>query len=83
DQADGLVSALNKAYADVEFKLYLGLKHISPFLEDAVEQMHNNGITEAITVGLAQHYSSFSEGSYDKRADEAAATYGIQLTHVK
>jgi hypothetical protein len=26
DQADALVSALNKAYADVEFKLYLGLK---------------------------------------------------------
>jgi protoheme ferro-lyase len=33
DQADALVSALNKAYADVEFKLYLGLKHISPFID--------------------------------------------------
>ncbi|HFE4914170.1 TPA: ferrochelatase [Staphylococcus aureus] len=83
DQADALVSALNKAYADVEFKLYLGLKHISPFIEDAVEQMHNDGITEAITVVLAPHYSSFSVGSYDKRADEEAAKYGIQLTHVK
>ncbi|HCY6397682.1 TPA: ferrochelatase [Staphylococcus aureus] len=83
DQADALVSTLNKAYADVEFKLYLGLKHISPFIEDAVEQMHKDGITEAITVVLAPHYSSFSVGSYDKRADEEAAKYGIQLTHVK
>ncbi len=39
-----LASALNKAYADVEFKLYLALKHISPFIEDAVEQMHNDGL---------------------------------------
>ncbi len=63
-EADALVSALNKAYADVDVGRYLGIKHISPFIEDAVEQMHNDGITEAITVVLAPHYSSFSVGSY-------------------
>ena len=30
--------------------------------------MHNDGITEAVTVVLAPHYSSFSIGSYNKRA---------------
>ena len=63
-QAEALTDALNKTYDDVEFKLYLGLKHISPYIEEAVEKMHNDGITEAVTVVLAPHYSSFSVGSY-------------------
>ena len=58
-QAKALTDALNKTYDDVEFKLYLGLKHISPYIEEAVEKMHNDGITEAVTVVLAPHYSSF------------------------
>ena len=38
-QAEALTQALNEAYKDVEFKLYLGLKHISPYIEEAVEKM--------------------------------------------
>ena len=83
DQADALVSALNKAYADVEFKLYLGLKHISPFIEDAVEQMHKDGITESNHCSTSTTLFFIFSRSYDKRADEEAAKYGIQLTHVK
>lgn len=82
-QAKALTDALNKTYDDVEFKLYLGLKHISPYIEEAVEKMHNDGITEAVTVVLAPHYSSFSVGSYNKRAKEEADKYGIQLHHVE
>lgn len=82
-QADALLDALNKERDDVNFKLYLGLKHISPYIEEAVEQMHNDGIKEAVTVVLAPHYSSFSVGSYDQRAQEKADEYGILLTHIK
>ena len=78
-----ITQALNKEQDDVNFKLYLGLKHISPYIEEAVEQMHNDGIKEAVTVVLAPHYSSFSVGSYDQRAQEKADEYGIQLTHIK
>ncbi|MCT2095427.1 ferrochelatase [Staphylococcus epidermidis] len=82
-QAEALLNALNKERDDVNFKLYLGLKHISPYIEEAVEQMHNDGIKEAVTVVLAPHYSSFSVGSYDQRAQEIADEYGIQLTNIK
>lgn len=82
-QAEALLNALNKERDDVNFKLYLGLKHISPYIEEAVEQMHNDGIKEAVTVVLAPHYSSFSVGSYDQRAQEKSDEYGIQLTHIK
>ena len=82
NQAEALCSTLNDAYSDVEFKLYIGLKHIQPFIEDAVEDMNKDGITEAITVVLAPHFSNFSVGSYNKRAKLAADDYGISLTHV-
>ena len=82
-QAEALLEALNKEQDDVNFKPYLGLKPISPYIEEAVEQMHNDGIKEAVTVVLAPHYSSFSVGSYDQRAQEKADEYGIQLTHIK
>lgn len=63
--------------------MYIGLKHIHPFIEDAVEKMNNDGITEAVTVVLAPHYSNFSVGSYNRRAEEKANEYGIRLFHVK
>ncbi|WP_251942736.1 MULTISPECIES: ferrochelatase [Staphylococcus] len=83
NQANALCEALNETYSDVEFKLYIGLKHIHPFIEDAVQSMHEDGITEAVTVVLAPHYSSFSVGSYDTRAEQEADKYGITLTHVQ
>ena len=54
----------------MEFKAYIGLKHIEPFIEDAVEQMHKDGIEEAISLVLAPHYSTFSVKSYNSRAKE-------------
>lgn len=82
-QAEAIRDALNERYEDIEFKLYIGLKHIHPFIEDAVEKMNNDGITEAVTVVLAPHYSNFSVGSYNRRAEEKANEYGIRLFHVK
>lgn len=82
-QAEALCETLNHSYTDVEFKLYIGLKHIHPFIEDAVKAMSEDGIEEAVTVVLAPHYSSFSVGSYNKRAKEEADQYGIALTHVE
>lgn len=85
EQAEELQKHLNNMYKDkeIEFKLYVGLKHIHPFIEDAVDQMHEDGITEAVTIVLAPHYSNFSVGSYNKRAAKAAEPYGIELKHVK
>ncbi|MEJ7540346.1 ferrochelatase [Staphylococcus intermedius] len=82
-QAEAIAKTLNETYEDVEFKLYIGLKHIHPFIEDTVTKMHEDGITEAVTVVLAPHFSNFSVASYNRRAKEKADTYGIQLHHVE
>ncbi|EAF4778514.1 ferrochelatase [Listeria monocytogenes] len=75
-QAYGLEKALNDSQDEIEFKAYIGLKHIEPFIEDAVEAMHKDGIEEAISIVLAPHYSSFSVEAYNKRAKDAADKLG-------
>jgi ferrochelatase len=84
DQAVALRDRLNEVQDDIEFKLYIGLKHIEPFVEDAVEQMHKDGITEAVSIVLAPHFSTFSVKSYNGRAKETAEKLGgLQITSVE
>ncbi|WP_241156790.1 ferrochelatase [Bacillus sp. FJAT-42376] len=82
-QAEKLEHHLNRIQDEVEFKMYLGLKHIEPFVEDAVRQMHDDGITEAVSIVLAPHYSTFSIKSYNGRAKEEADKLGnLTITSV-
>ncbi|QMT18428.1 ferrochelatase [Planococcus maritimus] len=83
DQANGLCKRLNELQEDIEFKMYLGLKHIEPFVEDGVEEMKKDGIEEAISIVLAPHFSTFSVKSYNGRAKETADKLGIKLTSVE
>jgi ferrochelatase len=76
DQANALGAHLNSIQDDIEFKVYLGLKHIEPFVEDAVQAMHNDGIKEAVSIVLAPHFSTFSVKSYNGRAQEEAEKIG-------
>ncbi|WP_409253357.1 ferrochelatase [Bacillus sp. SCS-153A] len=76
DQGKSLEERLNAIQDEVEFKMYLGLKHIEPFVEDAVKQMHEDGIEEAVSIVLAPHFSTFSVKSYNGRAKEEAAKLG-------
>ncbi len=76
EQAHALEKQLNKMQDHIEFKMYLGLKHIEPFVEDAVQQMKEDGITEAVSIVLAPHYSTFSVKSYNGRAKEESERIG-------
>lgn len=84
DQAKKLEKHLNEIQDDIEFKSYLGLKHIEPFVEDAVQAMHEDGIKEAVSIVLAPHFSTFSIQSYNKRAkDEAEKLGGPTITSIE
>ncbi|MCH7322826.1 MULTISPECIES: ferrochelatase [Solibacillus] len=84
-QAEALCARLNEVQDEVEYKLFIGLKHIEPFVEDAVEAMMNEGITEAVSIVLAPHFSTFSIKSYNGRAKEAAEKLGgtLNITSVE
>jgi protoporphyrin/coproporphyrin ferrochelatase len=76
EQASKLEKYLNEFQDEFEFKMYLGLKHIEPFIEDAVKKMHEDGIEEAVSLVLAPHFSTFSVKVYNERAKAAAENLG-------
>ncbi|MBD8027538.1 ferrochelatase [Ureibacillus sp. Re31] len=84
-QAQALEARLNEVQDEVEYKFYIGLKHIEPFIEDAVEAMVKDGIEEAVSIVLAPHFSTFSIKSYNGRAKEAIEKLGssMKLTSVE
>ena len=84
-QVEALQAELNKdnGETDVQFVCYQGLKHAHPFIEDGVEAMARDGITEAIGIVLAPHYSVMSVGTYIKRAQEKAEELGIRMEFIK
>ncbi|GIO21643.1 ferrochelatase [Oceanobacillus sp. J11TS1] len=83
EQTSALERKLNEVQGEYEFKAYIGLKHIAPFIEDAVEEMAKDGITEAVSIVLAPHYSTFSVKSYNERANSTAEKHGIKIESVQ
>jgi len=74
-QAEGLARLLNHDEGR-PVKLYQGLKHTYPYIPEAVQKMKEDGITEAVGIVLAPHYSTMSVASYQKAAQEAAEQNG-------
>ncbi|WP_201318169.1 ferrochelatase [Paenibacillus sp. EPM92] len=83
NQVKALEARLNEKYPNITFVCYQGLKHASPFIEDGVERMVQDGITEAVGVVLAPHYSAMSVGGYIKRAQEKAGELGLNIAFVR
>lgn len=62
-----------------QWRVVLGQKHATPFIEDAVAELARAGVTEAVGLVLAPHYSAFSVGEYQRRASEAGETMGVTV----
>ncbi len=76
EQGEKLTDRLNQKTNGRTFKLYLGMKHTTPFIEDAVAQMAKDGMEEAVSLILAPHYSAFSVKAYNDRAQVTAQKSG-------
>lgn len=50
-----------------QFKLYLGMRHWSPWIEETVRDMLDDGIERAVSMVLAPHYSKLSVAKYQKK----------------
>jgi len=68
-QANALESALNTSGKD--FKVFVGMRHWHPYINDVLEEMHRQGIERAVGLVMAPHYSRMSIGAYYKKIDEA------------
>lgn len=80
-QRDALQTALNNI-APNTYHVALGLKHAAPMIEDAVQQLAQEGFAKIVALVLAPHFSSFSIGQYIDRATTAATPHGISVVGI-
>lgn len=69
-QADALAVRL-AARGPKSYRVYIGMKHAPPFIAQSVAQMGGEGITQAVGIALAPHYSKMSIGTYIQAAEAA------------
>ncbi|WP_018130660.1 ferrochelatase [Effusibacillus pohliae] len=75
-QTEGLERILNQTSRNLAYRVYMGMKHANPFIEDAVKQMAEDGIREAVGLVFAPHYSMMSIGAYMEAAKKGAEQFG-------
>lgn len=71
-QAELLQSRLQQGSAS-ESKVYIGMRHSSPFIQETVRQMVSDGIESIIAVCMAPQFSRLTIGAYQKVLDDAIA----------
>jgi ferrochelatase len=81
DQSDALQRELDVA-APGQYQVFLGLKHATPFVEEAVADVVAQGFRRIVGIVLAPHYSSYSIGQYIGRVREAANGHDIEVVGV-
>lgn len=82
-QVEALQQALNSSDSETEYVCVQGLRHAAPFIEEGVQQLAEQGITDAVGIVLAPHYSTMSVGAYIKRAQDKADELGIAFRFAK
>lgn len=70
---------------DNQYPCYLGMRHWEPWIEEAVEQMYNDGIEEAVGMVMAPHFSTMSIAKYigkvEKKKEEL--NYDLKINYVQ
>ena len=74
-QAAALEDALNSSYLAMEdrtYRVYVGMRYWHPFIEESVERMHREGISDIVALTLYPHYSIATTGSSIIKLEKAA-----------
>jgi protoporphyrin/coproporphyrin ferrochelatase len=79
------IEAVQTRLEPATFKLYSGMRHWSPWIEDTVRDMLDDGITHAISLVLAPHYSKMSIAKYQAKiaAGLEMQRGQLQLAHIE
>ena len=78
------VAAVQAQLDPQRFRCYLGMRHWSPWIEEVVGQMVEDGVTHAVSLVLAPHYSKLSVAKYQEKIADGLAMYrgSIQFEHI-
>ena len=78
-QAWALKERLNADISGAPLRVYVGMKHWRPLIEEVIEQIAADGIQRVVTLALAPHYSRMSIGGYIQAVKEAQKKLATQL----
>lgn len=70
------VAAVQARLGREQFRCYLGMRHWAPWIEEVVAQMVNGGITHAVSLVLAPHFSGMSIAKYQEKIAN-----GLEMVH--
>lgn len=78
------IAAVEAALDPTKFKCYLGMRHWSPWIEEVIGQMIADGITHAVSLVLAPHYSKMSIAKYQEKIQDGLEMYhgSIEFAHI-
>jgi protoporphyrin/coproporphyrin ferrochelatase len=78
-QADALATELGGDY-----RCYVGMRHWAPWIEDVVGRMVGDGVTHAVGLVLAPHFSALSVARYQQKVADGLDLYRgrIHFEHV-
>jgi ferrochelatase len=82
-QGAALERELNEEGTPPGYRVFLGMKHSPPFIAEAVERMRIEGVTRAVGLVLAPHWSGMSVETYVDRVEKAAADGGPSFSYVR
>jgi ferrochelatase len=79
------IAALEGHFKPSEFRFYLGMRHWSPWIEETVRDMLADGVTHAVSLVLAPHYSKLSVARYQAKIAAGLEMYrgDIEFAHVE
>jgi ferrochelatase len=79
-QVDALASELGPSY-----RCYLGMRHWAPWIEEVVGEMVEDGVTHAVGLVLAPHFSALSVARYQQKVADGLELYRgrIAFEHVR
>ncbi len=78
------IEAVKALLDPAKYRIYVGMRHWAPWIEEVIGQMIGDGITRAVSMVLAPHFSSMSIAKYQgKIADGLEMVRGhIDFAHV-
>lgn len=82
-QAKALEKKLNGD--GIHAKVYVGMRHWHPFIAEAIQEIHSDGVRNLVAVPLAPYYSALSIGGYQKALEKAINEIGgsVNLEFIK
>jgi ferrochelatase len=78
------IAAITAHLDPARFRVYMGMRHWAPWIEDTIREMLDDGITHAVSMVLAPHFSKLSIAKYHGKIESGLEMYHgrIEFAHI-